>query len=134
MEAYQPIIAIIMYLTSLLGPNIPDEVTVAGDGLTLQLVREEENIWTLKDNKELMVGSRDGFLVEKINPENPKVYTQKIIDHVHLPVNLEGGQIKLKQSPMSIEFERHENHIDFTILRGAERYSEISVIWKSKNE
>ncbi|MFP4352012.1 MAG: hypothetical protein ACLFRP_04155 [Puniceicoccaceae bacterium] len=120
-----------MYLTSLLGSDVPDEVTISGDGMTLQLVREEGNIWALQANGDLMVGSRDGFLIEKLNPDNPQAYEEKISEHLDLPVNLEDGQVELKQSSTIIEYERGENRIDFTIVHQGETEGEISVSWEA---
>ena len=128
MDAYTPIVAIVMYIASLLAPSGTDEFTFAADGEVITFIKDE-NTWSRKDGKLGTITITDEYIIERHPASAQPEEKQLLSDHIALPVNLEMGELDLKRAPLKIEFEKKEELVIFTVTRKGQPSSDIRISW-----
>jgi hypothetical protein len=128
MDTYTPIIAIVMYIASLLAPEGTNELTFAGDGQVITFI-EQENTWSRKDGSLGTITFENGYVIERHESSKEQEMKELLSDHMALPVDLEKGEIDLKRAPYKIEFEKKDELVIFTVTRKGQPSSDIRISW-----
>ena len=128
MDVYTPIVAIVLYIGSLLAPEGINELTYAGDGQVMTFIKNE-NTWSLKNDPAGTITFEDGYIIERDESSKGKELKELLSDHIPLPVDLEKGEIDLKRAPFKIEFEQKEELVIFTVTRKGQPSSDIRISW-----
>lgn len=129
MDIYTPIVAIIIYLATLMAPGGTNEFTFAADREIFTLKTEDGAEWKMADGRPGMIAFKDGYFIEALQPNGLKEAKEKMSDHIPIPTNLEKGEIHLKRTPIKIEFTEKDQLIIFTVTRSGQDSSEIRISW-----
>lgn len=129
MDVYTPIVAIVMYLATLMAPEGTNEFTFAADGEILTLKTEDGSEWKRAVGEPGMIAFKDGYFIEALQPNGLKEMKEKMSDHIPMPPDLKDGEIHLKRAPIKIEFTEKDELIIFTVTRSGQESSEIRISW-----
>ena len=128
MDVYTPIVAIVLYIGSLLAPDGMNELTYVGDGQVITFTRDQ-NTWSLKNDPAATITLEDGYIIERNEASNGKDFKERLSDHIPIPLDLNKGVIDLKRSPLKIEFEQKEELVIFTVTPKGQPSVDIRISW-----
>jgi hypothetical protein len=130
MDIYTPVLAIIMYIASLLAPEGTNEFTLSEGEKAITYTKEAKNTWKRTDAGGLgMISFEGGYFIEATEPTDMRQIKELMSDHISLPVDLDKGAIDLKRAPIKIKFEKKDELIIFTITREGQPSSDIRISW-----
>ena len=128
MEIYTPIVAIVMYIATLLAPAGTNELTFASEGEVTTFVKEGDT-WSQKDGKPGSITITEQYIIERHSDSPEHGEKQLLSDYIAMPVDLAKGEIDLKRAPVKIEFEKKEELVVSTLTSKGHPSKDIRISW-----